>query len=29
MHGPVYTGDGSAALHALADQFDARLTPQR
>lgn len=29
MHGPAYTGDGSAALHALADQFDARLTPQR
>jgi len=25
MHGPVYTGDASAALTALADHYDARL----
>jgi flavorubredoxin len=25
MHGPVFRGDGAAALHALADHFDARL----
>lgn len=25
MHGPVYTGDGAAALNALADYFDAQL----
>ncbi len=25
MHGPVYTGDGAAALNALADYFDAEL----
>ncbi len=25
MHGPAYTGDGAAALSALADHFEARL----
>jgi flavorubredoxin len=25
MHGPVFTGDCSAALHALADDYDRRL----
>ncbi len=25
MHGPVYTGDGTAALNALADYFDTQL----
>lgn len=28
MHGPAYAGDGPAALHALADEYDARL-PRR
>lgn len=25
MHGPSYSGDGAAALHALADDYDRRL----
>jgi hypothetical protein len=25
MHGPSFTGDGSAALRALADDYDVRL----
>ncbi len=25
MHGPAYTGDGAAALNALADDYDRRL----
>ena len=25
MHGPSFTGDGAAALHALADDYDRRL----
>jgi flavorubredoxin len=25
MHGPAFTGDGAAALHALADDYDRRL----
>ena len=24
MHGPSYAGDGAAALHALADDYDRR-----
>lgn len=28
MHGPSFTGDGAAALHALADEYDRRL-PRR
>ena len=28
MHGPSFTGDGSAALHALADEYDRRLSSQ-
>jgi hypothetical protein len=24
MHGPSFTGDGAAALHALADDYDRR-----
>ena len=26
MHGPSFTGDGAAALHALADEYDRRLS---
>ena len=26
MHGPSFTGNGAAALHALADDYDARVT---
>jgi len=26
MHGPSFTGDGAAALHALADEYDRRVT---
>jgi flavorubredoxin len=26
MHGPSYTGDGAAALHALADDYDRRVS---
>ena len=25
MHGPSFTGDGAAALHALADDYDRRV----
>ena len=25
MHGPAFTGDGAAALHALADDYDRRI----
>lgn len=25
MHGPAFTGDGTGALHALAEEYDARL----
>jgi hypothetical protein len=25
MHGPSYTGDGAAALRALADSYDRRV----
>jgi hypothetical protein len=25
MHGPSFTGNGAAALHALADDYDRRL----
>jgi hypothetical protein len=25
MHGPSFTGDGAAALHALADEYDRRV----
>jgi hypothetical protein len=25
MHGPSFSGDGAAALHALADDYDRRL----
>jgi hypothetical protein len=25
MHGPSFAGDGAAALHALADDYDRRL----
>lgn len=25
MHGPAYAGDGAAALHALADEYDRRI----
>ena len=25
MHGPSFTGDGAAALHALADHYDRRI----
>jgi hypothetical protein len=27
MHGPCYSGDGAAALRALADDYDRRLRP--
>ncbi len=26
MHGSSFTGDGAAALHALADDYEARFT---
>ena len=26
MHGPTFTGDGGAALHALADEYDRRVS---
>ena len=26
MHGPSFTGDGAAALHALADDYDRRAS---
>ncbi len=29
MHGPAYTGDCKAALLALADDFDRRITVAR
>jgi hypothetical protein len=25
MHGPAFAGDGAAALHALADDYDRRV----
>jgi hypothetical protein len=25
MHGPAFTGDTTAALHALADDYDTRV----
>lgn len=25
MHGPSFSGDGAAALHALADDYDQRV----
>jgi hypothetical protein len=28
MHGPSFTGDGAAALHALADDYDRRVSDQ-
>jgi hypothetical protein len=28
MHGPSFSGDGGAALHALADDYDRRATTQ-
>lgn len=28
MHGPTFTGDGSAALHALADDYDRRVSAE-
>ena len=28
MHGPSFTGDGAAALHALADDYDRRVSEQ-
>ena len=28
MHGPSFSGDGAAALHALADDYDLRVTEQ-
>ena len=28
MHGPIFTGDGAAALSALADDYDRRLADQ-
>jgi flavorubredoxin len=28
MHGPSFTGDGAAALHALADDYDRRMSGQ-
>jgi hypothetical protein len=26
MHGPTFNGDGAAALHALADTYDRRVS---
>ena len=28
MHGPSFTGDGAAALRALADDYDRRVSGQ-
>ena len=28
MHGPSFSGDGAAALHALADEYDRRACAQ-
>ena len=28
MHGPSFAGDGAAALHALADDYDRRMSGQ-
>ena len=28
MHGPSFSGDGAAALHALADEYDQRVSDQ-
>jgi hypothetical protein len=28
MHGPSFTGDGGAALRALADDYDRRVSDQ-
>jgi hypothetical protein len=28
MHGPSFTGDGTAALHALADDYDRRVSEE-
>jgi hypothetical protein len=28
MHGPSFTGDGAAALRALADEYDRRVSAQ-
>ena len=28
MHGPSFTGDGAAALRALADDYDRRVSEQ-
>jgi hypothetical protein len=28
MHGPSFTGDGAAALRALADDYDRRVSSQ-
>jgi hypothetical protein len=27
MHGPSFSGNGAAALHALADEYDRRIQP--
>jgi hypothetical protein len=29
MHGPSFAGDGAAALHALADDYDRRVSECR
>jgi hypothetical protein len=29
MHGPSFTGDGAAALRALADDYDRRVSAER
>jgi hypothetical protein len=29
MHGPSFAGDGAAALHALADDYDRRAVAKR
>jgi hypothetical protein len=29
MHGPSFAGDGAAALHALADDYDRRVSKRR
>jgi hypothetical protein len=28
MHGPSFSGDGAAALHALADDYDRRVSSE-
>jgi hypothetical protein len=28
MHGPAFSGDGAAALNALADEYDRRASKQ-